>query len=75
MGSGKHTPREERRIILKMYKKAKKKKNMAEIAKQISRKKYTTYLCIYMENPHILVKGRIRKPRPRKTVVRVCMLL
>lgn len=26
MGSGKHTPREERRIILKMYKKGKKKK-------------------------------------------------
>lgn len=69
MGSGKHTTIEERRIIWKMHEGGRK---VAEIAKilNISRKKVYNAINSCVENPDVLINGKIRKPRSRKTDAR-----
>lgn len=69
MGSGNHTTTEERRIIWKMHENGKK---VSEIAKelQVSRKKVYNAIKSCVENPDVLIKGKSRKPRPRKTNLR-----
>ena len=69
MGSGKHTITEDRRIITKMHENGKK---VSEIAKDLpfSRKKVYNAIKSCVENPDVLIKGKSRKPRPRKTNLR-----
>ena len=62
MGSGRT---EERRIIWKVHENGKKVSEMVKEL-QVSRKKFTMLLS-QVENPDILIKGKSRKPRPRKT--------
>ena len=71
MRSGKITTTEQRRIILKMHENGKK---VSEIAKKknckFQEKKVYNSIKSCVEILNVLIKGKSRKPRPRKTNLR-----